>query len=161
MRIAILSDTHSRFEIVEKALNHLSQNNVGVVLHCGDIEDVDTVELFRGFTAHFVFGNCDFDRAGIRRRVDEIGGTLHEPFGSLELAGHKVAWVHGDDKRLFQKLERNGEHEFLFYGHSHVTEKHVAGPTVVVNPGALYRAKRKTFAILDLANGAIEMVVIE
>ena len=62
MQIAILSDTHSRYATVEKALELLQDRKINVLLHCGDIEDSETVWLFQGFTAHFVFGNCDTER---------------------------------------------------------------------------------------------------
>ena len=56
MQIAILSDTHGRHAVVEKALEILQGRNVNQVIHCGDIDDADTVWLFHGFTVHFVFG---------------------------------------------------------------------------------------------------------
>ena len=95
MKIAILSDTHSRYATVEAALQILQGRNINFVIHCGDIEDSETVWLFQGFTAHFVFGNCDLDRASLRQAVHGIGETLHEPFGSLELEGVKIAFLHG------------------------------------------------------------------
>ena len=98
MKIAILSDTHSRYHTVEKALTLLQQRNVNFVLHCGDIEDADTVWLFHGFTAHFVYGNCDTERVALQQAVYGIGGELHRPFGRLELEGVKIVFLHGDDK---------------------------------------------------------------
>jgi putative phosphoesterase len=152
MRVGILSDTHSRHQIVQKALDLLKQQNIDLVLHCGDIEDIETVQLFRGFTTHFVFGNCDCDKPALRQAIAEMGAILHEPFGQLELNGIKIAWTHGDDKRLLRDLEENGRYHFVFYGHSHQAEQHQSGATVVANPGALHRARPKTFLILDLAS---------
>jgi putative phosphoesterase len=161
MRIGVLSDTHGRQRTAEAALSALRDRDIGTVLHCGDIDDVDTVRLFQGFTAHFVFGNCDWDREGIRRAVEEFGATLHEPFGHLELEGVKIAFLHGDDRLLFRDVEQSGAFDFLFYGHTHHAEEHRTGPTRVVNPGALHRARPKTFVILDLAAGTLESVVVE
>jgi putative phosphoesterase len=161
MRIGILSDTHGRQRTAEAALRTLRERDINTVVHCGDIDDTDTVGLFRGFTAHFVFGNCDWDREGLRRAVEEIGGTLHEPFGDLELEGVKIAFLHGDDRLLFRDVEQSGAFDFLFYGHTHEPEEHRTGPTRVVNPGALHRARTKTFVILDLAARTLESVVVE
>ena len=91
MQIAVISDTHSRFETIESVLALLRQRKVERVLHCGDIEDADTVWLFPGKT-HFVFGNCDTERASLRQAMYGIGATLHEPFGQLELDGVKLAF---------------------------------------------------------------------
>jgi putative phosphoesterase len=161
MRIGIVSDTHNRYATAEKALKLLRQEGVRLILHCGDIEDADMVWLFEGFTTHFVFGNCDHDRPGLRRAMQESGATLHEPFGNLELEGRKIAWLHGDDKQLFQDVERSGRFDYLFYGHTHEAEQHQTGRTLVINPGALYRARVKTCAVLDLEGGKVESLTVE
>jgi putative phosphoesterase len=161
MRIGIVSDTHSRYATVETVVKLLDKHDVSCVLHCGDIEDADTVWLFEGFLTHFVFGNCDTERSSLRQAIYGIGGTLHEPFGNLELEERKIAWIHGDDKRLLQDIENSGHFDFLFYGHSHHAEQHRNGPTRVINPGALHRARPKTFVVLDLGTGQWESVALE
>src|SRR5436305_8704990 len=109
MKIAVLSDTHSRYHTVEKVLQILQERNVNFVIHCGDIEDADTVWLFHGFTAHFVYGNCDTERLALQQAVHGIGGELHQPVGRLELEGVKIAFLHGDDKPLMNEVENSGE----------------------------------------------------
>jgi putative phosphoesterase len=146
---------------VSRALDLLRERGVGCVLHCGDIDDAATVWLFAGLPTHFVFGNCDTDRAELGKVIAETGATLHEHFGSLELEGRKLAWIHGDDQSLFRDVERSGGYDFLFYGHTHHAEQHRTGPTRVVNPGALHRAKVKTFVVLDLASGRLESVAVD
>jgi putative phosphoesterase len=160
MLIGIVSDTHSRYGTLSRALLLLRRRDVTTVLHCGDIEDPETVEMFRGLTAHFVFGNCDTDRGPLRAAMADAGVTLHEPFGHLELAGRTLAFLHGDDRRLLHDLEASGAYDYLFHGHTHQTEDRRAGPTRVINPGALHRARPKTFAVLDLADGRLESVEV-
>jgi putative phosphoesterase len=161
MQIAILSDTHSRYHTVETALGLLQARGINQVIHCGDIDDSETVWLFQGFTAHFVFGNCDTDRASLRQAIHGIGETLHEPFGHLELNGVKIAFLHGDDQRLLHDVEHSGHFDFLFYGHTHQAREHRVGPTRVINPGALHRARPKTFVVLDLGTGDVESVTVD
>jgi putative phosphoesterase len=161
MRIGILSDTHSRYQTVENALAKLQALDVTCLLHCGDIEDAETVWLFRGFTTHFVFGNCDTEQAGLRRAIKGIGETLHEPYGNLELDGAKIAFLHGDDSRLLREVEHSGQFDYLFYGHTHQAREHRTGPTRVINPGALHRARPKAFVVLDLASGEVESIPVE
>jgi len=160
MRIGILSDSHGRYETVEKALKILEEKGVELILHCGDIDDAETVWLFPG-TTHFVWGNCDADRASLRQSIYGIGATLHEPFADLELDGKKIAFVHGDNKRLLEGIEYSGHFDYLFYGHTHIAEEHRTGPTRVINPGALQRARTKTCVVLDLDTGETESVVVE
>ena len=68
MKIAVVSDTHSRHATVSRVLAELQARNITTVIHCGDIEDPETVLFFRGLTTHFVFGNCDGDKSGCERR---------------------------------------------------------------------------------------------
>lgn len=160
MKIGIISDTHSRQENVRLALGLLGERGVELVLHCGDIEDGETVRLFQDVPTHFVLGNCDSDEADLRRAFADTGATLHDHFGQLELAGRKVAWMHGHNVRLFRDVEHSGHFDYLFYGHSHHAERHRTGPTLVVNPGALHRARPKSFAVLDLTTGEVETVTV-
>jgi putative phosphoesterase len=160
MRIAILSDTHSRYGTIETALQLVERQRVELILHCGDIEDSEAVWLFPPNT-HFVFGNCDTERASIRQAVHGLGATLYEPFGKLEWHGVIVAWLHGDDRKLMRDLEHSGDLDYLFYGHTHVADERRTGPTRVINPGALHRARPKTFLVLDLESGATETVIVD
>ena len=161
MQIAILSDSHGNHPMVEAVLRVLEERKINVVIHCGDIDDTETVWLFKGFTAHFVFGNCDWERTGLRQAIYGIGETLHENWGHLEIGGLHLAFTHGDDKQLLNDLEVSEAFDFVFYGHTHRAEEHRVGRTRVVNPGALQRANPKTFAILDLESQTLETVAME
>jgi putative phosphoesterase len=160
MRIAILSDSHSRAATTARALALIAQRQIGLIIHCGDIEDDDAVRLFPAHT-HFVFGNCDHERDAIRLAVCGIGATLHEPFGRLELAGKNIAFVHGDDGMLLHDLIQARAFDYICHGHTHIQRDEVIAGARVINPGALHRARVKTFVILDLAGGAAETVVVE
>jgi putative phosphoesterase len=161
MQIGILSDTHSRYQTVERALQLLQERKVNTVLHCGDIEDADTVWLFHGFTTHFVFGNCDTERVSLRQAIHGIGEKLHEPFGHLVFDDVKIGFTHGDDPKLLRDLENSGQFDFVFHGHTHQAADRMVGKTRVINPGALHRARPKTFVVLDLASGEVEPIVVE
>jgi len=160
MRIAILSDTHSRYHTIEAALQLVEQHRVELILHCGDIDDSEAVWLFPPNT-HFVFGNCDLEPAAIRQAIHGIGATLHEPFGRLELDGSSIAWLHGDDRALMHSLEQSGDFDYLFYGHTHVADERRTERTRVINPGALHRVRQKMLLVLDLESGETQTVVVE
>jgi putative phosphoesterase len=160
MKIAVMSDTHNNYIAVEAAIDILRQRKITHVIHCGDICDSDTVWLFQGLTTHFVFGNCDYDRHSLRQAVHGIGETLHEPFGHLEFDGVKLAFVHGDDGSLLESLEYSGHFDFVFHGHTHVAAERRRGCTRIINPGALYRVRVRTFGILDLAQREWESITV-
>ena len=160
MRIGVVSDTHDRQEAVAEAVRLLMEQHVELVLHCGDIESPDTVRVFKPVPTHFVYGNWDKDRAKLGAAIKRIGGTAHESFGALELAGKRVAWVHSHERHLLYQLERSDTFDYVFYGHTHVREQHRTGRTVVANPGALFRANPKTCCVLDLASGEIKPIFV-
>jgi putative phosphoesterase len=160
MKIAILSDTHSQLARISKALELARARDVGLIVHCGDIEDGTAVRLFEGRDVHFVFGNCDWDKAELREAMADAGATLHESFGHLEIDGKKVAFVHGHEPGLFRDLEHSGAYDYLFHGHTHVARDVRSGPTRIINPGALHRARVKTFVVLNPKTGEAESVVV-
>lgn len=160
MKIAVVSDTHSRTATIAQALAIIVARGIDLIIHCGDIEDDDAVRAFPAHT-HFVYGNCDYDRNAIREAIEEIGAKLHEPFGHLEIAGKTIGFIHGDDKRLLDDLIASEAFTYVFHGHTHIPKDERIGPTRVINPGALYRARPKTFVILDVVTGKIESIPME
>lgn len=150
MKIGIVSDTHGNVANAIRAVRQLEAFEASAVIHCGDIVSAEIVPLFAAWPAHFVFGNCDYDRAALRQTIAECGQTCHERFGELELGGRRIAFLHGDDSQLFDDTVRSGGYDLVCYGHTHVPEHHQAGRTLVLNPGALHRANPHTFAVVDL-----------
>lgn len=159
MLIAVISDTHSRTVSIRSALDIMAERGVELILHCGDIQDADAVRLFPAH-AHFVFGNTDYDRPAIEAASADIGATLHGAWGQLDLAGQRLAFVHGDDRQLLHDLEHADAFDFLFHGHTHTAREHRTGKTRVINPGALQRVAVRTFLLLDLPSGATERVTV-
>src|SRR5438105_4364095 len=130
-KIAIISDTHSRHELVERAVKQIEAFGPELVLHCGDIDDAETVWLFQPNT-HFVWGNCDYDKTAMQQAIHGIGGTLHDYVGTLEVGGKQIAFTHGDDVELLDDLEHSGEFDFIFRGHSHVLGERKHGKTRII-----------------------------
>jgi putative phosphoesterase len=153
MKIGVVSDTHDRQEITQTAIRLLCGRGAELILHCGDIESPETVRLFTEVPTHFIFGNWDLFRIDLKRAMRDTGAVWYEGPGVLELAGKRIAWTHGHIHGERPKLEKCGEFDFVFYGHSHKPEAHRTGRTLVLNPGALHRAKRKTVALIDVATG--------
>jgi uncharacterized protein len=160
MKIGILSDTHDNTVAVDSAMRELAARGVELIIHCGDIQSPETIDLFRPLTTHFVLGNCDGPADTFRPHLTAIGAQIHEPFGELELGGKRIGWLHSHDLRLFMDLEFSDHFDYLFYGHTHRAEQHRRGRTLVVNPGALFRVRQRSFVVLDVATGELESVVV-
>jgi hypothetical protein len=160
MRIGVVSDTHDRQETIAEAVRLLLEQQVELILHCGDIESPDAVRVFKPIHTHFVFGNWDKDRPKLIAAIKDIGGTHYDSFGALELAGKRLAWVHSHERHKLRQLENADFFDYVFYGHTHVREQHRTGRTLVANPGALFRANPKTCIVLDLTTGEIKPIIV-
>jgi putative phosphoesterase len=160
MKIGVLSDTHDRREITQAAIRLLCGRGAELILHCGDIESPETVRLFTEVPTQFVFGNWDHSRTALMRAIRDIGAVSHDGLARIEVDNKRIGWLHGHVHGERAKLEHSGELDFLFYGHSHRAEAHVTGKTLVLNPGALHRARPKTVALVDVATGEWELVEV-
>lgn len=160
MRIGVVSDTHDRAEVIAEAIRLLLEQQVELILHCGDIETPETARLFKAIPTHFVFGNWDKDRVKLAAAIKDVGGTHHDSFGAIELAGKRLAWVHSHERHQLRQLEHSDFFDYLFYGHTHIREQHRTGKTLVANPGALFRANPKTCIVLNVATGEIKPILV-
>lgn len=160
MRIGVVSDTHGHVEYTMAAVQALRREDVSALLHCGDIGSPAIIPLFADWPAHFVFGNVDDDRGLLPEAIAAAGQTCHQRFGTVELEGAKIAFLHSDDWQLFEETIESGTYDLVCYGHTHVAEQHRVGKTLVLNPGALYRATPHTFAVVDLPQLAVRHVVV-
>jgi putative phosphoesterase len=150
MLIGIVSDTHGHLEFTRPAVRMLESCDVERVIHCGDIGSEEIVPLFEPWPTHFVFGNVDTDPVRLRRAIERAGQTCHERFGQIELSGRKIAFLHSDDGQRFRETIASGLYDLVCYGHTHVGEHHLEGKTLVLNPGALYRAQPHSIAVVRL-----------
>lgn len=159
MRIGVVSDTHGSVEHTRPAIRMLDSLEVDAVLHCGDIGSAEVVELFEAWPTHFVLGNCDHDHTELQSAIESAGQTYHGLFGELELAGVPIALMHSHEIRRFRETIDSGRYRLVCYGHTHVAKKERRGDTLVLNPGALYRADKHTIAVVDLPS--VEATLVE
>jgi putative phosphoesterase len=148
MKIGVLSDTHGEVSAVQRAIRVFQEHQVSLVIHCGDVGE-DVIALFKGLEMHFVYGNVD-DPSWLREEITESDHTLHEAFGAMEIAGCRVAFLHGDDVKLLHHTIHSGHWDMVCHGHTHAFSSSLEGSTLVLNPGALSRTSRPSLAVVDL-----------
>ncbi|TWU30097.1 YfcE family phosphodiesterase [Bythopirellula polymerisocia] len=158
MRIGVVSDTHAHVANTQAAINLLESLAVERVLHCGDVCSTVVAKLFISWPTDFVFGNCDYDREELADAISSVGQTCHAVFGDLEIAGRRIALLHSDDHRKFLEVTQGGIYDLVCYGHTHVAKIEQIGPTLVLNPGALYRANPHSLAVVDLETMVAEII---
>lgn len=150
MRLGILSDTHGHEDNTLAAVSVLEGFDVAELLHCGDLCSTEIPRLLSPWPTHYVFGNCDFELDAMRQAITAAGGRCHDWFGDFTMDGRRIGLLHGhEEKRLLQAV-KCGQYDLICYGHTHAAEFHREGQTLILNPGALYRANPHTIAIVDL-----------
>jgi len=161
MRLGVVSDTHGHLEFTRAAIHYLQAMEVEEVVHCGDIDTPEMIDLFTPWSTHFVFGNCDHDTGALTEAMDACAKFYcHNGFGQIDRAGRTIAFLHGHDEARLNAAVRSGEYDLVCHGHTHVAELERRGDTLVLNPGALYRASPHSIAIVDLPELKVEHITV-
>ena len=163
MKIGILSDTHNHIENVESAIKLLRQEDVNILVHCGDFTDPATIRLFYGFRVIAVYGNGDYATGQIRQNLLELSrANSAAPVYTGELGGVRLAVTHGHLPGKLTELLNSGGYDYIFTGHTHTHADETIGATRLINPGALggRRNEARQFCVLDLATGQARFVFI-
>ena len=158
MRIGVVSDTHGSVENAHLAVRMLESLEVDELLHCGDIGSPEVIEQFAAWPTHYVLGNCDYDPVALESAAGSQGQDFCGQFGDLELGGVRVALLHSHDQRRFDAAVRSGDYRLVCYGHTHIAKQEIVGGTLVLNPGALYRANPYSIAIVELPSAEATII---
>ncbi len=148
--LGVLSDTHGDVLRTRQAAHIFNQMEVDVVLHCGDIGSPEIPPLLADCPAHFVFGNTDRQTEALRAAIEQAGSICHDRFAALTLAGRRIALLHGDDWRALGQAAGSGQYDLVCYGHTHRFKEERVNNTLILNPGAVYRAGIPSVVVVDL-----------
>lgn len=160
MRLGVISDTHDQAGRTIRAVSRLIEAGATALIHCGDITRPDIVHYCSELPCYYVWGNNDYDQAGLRAAMDATGGVCLGQAGELTLGGRRLGVTHGDSPREFRRLLAL-QPDYLFFGHTHVPFLRRDGATCQINPGALHRAKNWTVGLLDLETDVYQPLLIE
>lgn len=150
MLLGIVSDTHGHIPNTRDAIRVLDSFEVSAVIHCGDIGSCEVVSLFSAWSTNYVLGNVDQNAQALEAAIGRQQQVLHGRFGNLRLEGRNIAFLHGDDTRRLRDTIESGQWDLVCCGHTHVAKVQRSGSTLVVNPGAIYRARPHSLAVIDL-----------
>lgn len=165
MKVGIISDTHGQVDLALSAAREFIFRGIDAVLHCGDIgSDMVLTEMASIFQTleipvYAVLGNCDIP-ANWDFYPEDIGVKILGRFGELELGGKKIAILHSDDEKAFDRVVASGKHDYLLSGHSHVRHDRRKRKTRLINPGSAGRGMHPSCAVLDLISDDLEFVTI-
>jgi putative phosphoesterase len=147
--VGILSDTHDRADATMLGVAALRGAGAAFLIHCGDVGSEHVLDHLAGVPSAFVFGNNDWDKRGLQRYAEQLDVRCLGDAGELELGGKAFYVCHGDDFRAMRRALDEQRFDYLLHGHTHARRDERVGRTRIINPGALYRAREKTVAVLD------------
>lgn len=154
----VLGDTHDRVPLVEAAADLFRDEGVERVIHVGDVVSPEAVAPLEGFDLVVVEGNGD-RVPELEARAEDRGWTFARTWTG-RLGEASAAAIHGHRPREVERLLEEG-HDWLFLGHSHRPRDEVRGRTRVVNPGALWRVRQPSVAVLDVAAGEVAFHAVD
>jgi putative phosphoesterase len=154
MLIGVISDSHDNLPLIEKAVQTLNNQKVGLVLHAGDYVAGFAIPKFKALNCNLigVFGNNDGDHELLKKRFSETNNcTIHDRFTSVTIKDYKIALLHGHETELLNAIIDSESFNAVIHGHSHNCGIERKGRTLSINPGELcgYLTAKSTVAILD------------
>ena len=156
MKIGIISDTH--LNIPDNRLEKIVEDyfhDVDLILHAGDMVELEVLDVFRGKKVYAVSGNMD-------------PGSVREVFPDkriLEIEGRRVGLIHGWgspfglEEKVMQEFDNV---ECIVYGHTHRAMNDVRDGILLFNPGSPTDqrfAKHNSVGILDIGKEIVGKII--
>jgi putative phosphoesterase len=151
VKILIISDSHGNIANLKHVMGFAKQINVQAVVHCGDWDNIESVEtvLSFGIPLYSVLGNADIDS-----EIEDLLKFESKKFDphllSFEVDGEKMAVIH----QANLKDEKLHKFKVVFSGHYHSKEEKMVNFTKFVRPGAVINGNN--FAIFETENNRVE-----
>lgn len=155
MKALIVSDSHGLTEELTM-LREKYENEVDVMLHCGDSELTLDDEALQGYEV--VRGNCDWDENRFPDEIVEEAGGVRFFVTHGHLYGIKTSL----NKLSFKAKET--EADVVCFGHSHIRGAEYVDKVLYINPGSILMPRKyseKTYAILEYVREGITVQFLD
>jgi uncharacterized protein len=160
MLAGVVGNTDGRADAMKAAGDLLRGFGAEILIHTGDVGGRHVLDAMAEFDSVFVWGDADKDRMGLLRHAQRIGVACSGMLADFALDDKRIAVIHGDDRKLLQRLVDEQQYDYLLYGHGHTPEERVVGKTKIVHPGSMYGAPVRTVALLDTASGEVRRLTV-
>jgi len=162
MIVGLIADTHDCLPLIDRAVERLNNEQVGLVLHAGDYIAGFAVQRLKPLKAPLIgiFGNNDGDHELIQKKFKELGAELRGRFAEVVVDGLRIAMLHGEEEELLKSLTNAGSHDLVVHGHTHEAKIYRRGKTLIVNPGEVcgYVSGKSTIALLNTETLEVKIV---
>jgi len=153
-KIGIISDTHDNLPNVRTATKIFIDNNVSLVIHCGDFVAPFTLDAFKDLKCPLVgvFGNCDGEIDYLLTQAQKYNFLIYQPPHKLEIGNEHILISH-------KPIKPEQDTNILLYGHTHKSAIKYDN-VLVINPGEAsgWLFNYPTVALLNLKTGKAEII---
>jgi len=134
MKIGIISDSHTKVNKAQNAIDMLVNNGADFFIHAGDIVDPDTLDILEACKKKYiaVYGNNDAHLAQYHNRYH----LVQEPY-YFKLANTKFKLMH-------LPFYMNNDSEIIIFGHTHKFKAEFVEGTLFLNPGEVCARNKPT-----------------
>ena len=166
MKIGIISDTHDNIPTCNKLIPRFLDENIEVLIHCGDIIAPFMKRVFvplyeKGVKMYGVIGNNDGEKSGLMEVLGPIM-ELTPDFFELEFDDKQFLIVHHLPESLIHSFAVSRKFDYILKGHLHEKRNEKIGKTRIINPGEAcgYLTGIGSIAILDTDSDTVEYIDI-
>jgi len=161
MIVGLVSNSNGRADAMTAAVAALRDRGADVIIHCGDVGSRQVLDEMAKVDAGFVWGDRDKDRMGLLRHARQVNVVCFGVLGELDFDGKRAVLVHGDDRKLVQRLLDEQQYDYLLCGHDPAGEDRKVGRTRVINPGELQGGPSKNCAIISTTTDEVKFLKLD
>jgi len=127
MKIAILSDSHTKVALTNDAIEFLKKLGAQYIVHAGDLCSEDNLKLLKnsGLPYVCVFGNNDYNLLN----VASLYNIHKEPY-NFKIKETTFTLMH-------MPYYMNSNSKVVLFGHTHIFEHEYKNNTLFLNPGEI------------------------
>ncbi len=147
--------------MLAEAVDLLVQRGAERIVHCGDLEDPESLAVLAhsAVPCFAVAGNMDRRIEPLARRARECGVCFGAEAVIVPLGGKDyLSATHGHDRAVVRRLLSQPQCRYLCLGHTHRRRDERIGDVRVINPGAVHRAHPRSVALLDTDADTVEFI---
>ncbi len=125
IKIGVLSDSHKKTTLTQQAIDHLKTKDIQYIIHAGDLEIVENLEILKnsGLPTVLVFGNNDYNLISHAHEYN----IKQEPY-YFKIKDFKFKLMH-------LPFYLTGDTDIVISGHTHMFEESFVNNTLFLNPG--------------------------
>lgn len=134
-KIGIISDSHQRVDIAQSAIKYLKNKDIDILLHAGDIVELDTLKIMQKSQIPYkaVFGNND---TLLKAHKDKF--NIHKEPYDFKFKNLNLRLMH-------YPFYFDSTANIVVYGHTHHFFASLQNGTLYINPGEICARKKPFF----------------